>query len=172
MKPADENDSEPLVSLNMNMNQLNEYLQGIIKVVNQHAKVLQNVNKELSLRTTESQIGEIFQMLAKVQGKQKSEKDSESNQLQQELEEFLVSKIEEDQPHKQLEETFGNKLYQIDNYSSSETDFKVFDEDQSLLVRGTESLFRVLETMTKFMAEQEAYNAANDNSKTQTIKDI
>lgn len=58
-------EEQPLVSLNMNMQQLNEYLQGIIKVVNQHAKLLQNVNKELAARTTENQIGEIFEMLAR-----------------------------------------------------------------------------------------------------------
>ena len=38
---------EPLVSFSMNLNQLNEYLWKIIKVVNQHAKLLHRLNHEI-----------------------------------------------------------------------------------------------------------------------------
>ena len=52
------------MKLNMNYSQLNEYLNNIIKVVNQHAKLLQTLNHEVQHRTTEKQLGELFNLIA------------------------------------------------------------------------------------------------------------
>ncbi len=55
---------EPLVSFNMNLTQLNEHLRKIIKVVNQHAKLIHTLNYEIQFRTTEKQVGELFNLIA------------------------------------------------------------------------------------------------------------
>ena len=59
-----EDDEDQLVKFNMNFTQLNDYLNNIIKVINQHAKILHNLNKEVQIRTTEKQIGEIFSVIS------------------------------------------------------------------------------------------------------------
>ena len=59
-----DDDEEPLVSFNMNLSQLNEHLRKIIKVVNQHAKLIHTLNYEIQFRTTEKQMGELFNLIA------------------------------------------------------------------------------------------------------------
>ena len=48
----------------MNVSQLNDYLRKIIKVVNQHAKLIHTLNDEIQHRTTENQMGELFNLIA------------------------------------------------------------------------------------------------------------
>jgi hypothetical protein len=43
----------PLMKFNMDITQLTEFLNNIIQVVNQHAKLLHTLNKEVMNRTTE-----------------------------------------------------------------------------------------------------------------------
>jgi len=43
----DEEEEDPLVTLGMDLTQLNEYLNNIIKVLNQHASLLNVVNNEI-----------------------------------------------------------------------------------------------------------------------------
>ena len=52
------------MKFNVSFTQLNEYLNNIIKVINQHAKLLETLNKEIQVRTTEKQVGEIFTLIA------------------------------------------------------------------------------------------------------------
>ena len=52
--------SEPLVRFNMDITQLKDYLDNIIQVVNQHAKLLKILNKEVMARTTEKQMADLF----------------------------------------------------------------------------------------------------------------
>lgn len=47
------NEREPLVRFNMDLSHLKDYLDNIIKVVNQHAKLLRTLNREIMVRTTE-----------------------------------------------------------------------------------------------------------------------
>lgn len=51
--PGKEHGSSQLVKFNMNLSQLNDYLQSIIKVVNQHAKLLKNLNTEVQSRPSD-----------------------------------------------------------------------------------------------------------------------
>lgn len=60
---CDEKD-QPLVSLNMNIEQLNVFIQNIIKVINQHAKLLNNLHKEVIIRPTEKHVGDILNLLS------------------------------------------------------------------------------------------------------------
>jgi len=63
-RQPEEEDEDELVKFNVSFTQLNDYLNNIIKVVNQHAKLLDTLNKEVQLRTTEKQVGEIFTLVA------------------------------------------------------------------------------------------------------------
>lgn len=60
----EQEDEDELVKFDIKFEQLNEYLNNIIKVVNQHAKLLDTLNKEVQFRTTESQIGEMFTLIS------------------------------------------------------------------------------------------------------------
>ena len=46
------------------MTKLSDYLDNIIRVVNQHAKLLDDVSKELLKRPEKNETGELFSMLA------------------------------------------------------------------------------------------------------------
>jgi hypothetical protein len=54
------NGGDGLVKFNMNLDQLNDYLRSIIKVVNQHAKLLSTLNAEVALRPTEVHLEDLF----------------------------------------------------------------------------------------------------------------
>ena len=45
------------------MSELSDYLDNIIKVVNQHAKLLDTVSVELDLRPKATEVGELFNAL-------------------------------------------------------------------------------------------------------------
>ena len=47
----------------MNLSQLNDFLQNVIKVVNQHAKLLKTLNKEMQKRVTVGELDECFGLL-------------------------------------------------------------------------------------------------------------
>lgn len=47
------------------MTQLKDYLNTITKVVNQHAKLLDDVSKELAVRPQKNEIGEVFDLLSR-----------------------------------------------------------------------------------------------------------
>ena len=47
------------------MTSLSDYLQNIIKVVNQHAALLDNISDELDARPEKTEIGELFAMLSR-----------------------------------------------------------------------------------------------------------
>lgn len=49
----EEEPEEELVSFGMDLTQLNEYLNNIIKVINQHASLLNTLNTEVQMRATE-----------------------------------------------------------------------------------------------------------------------
>ena len=46
------------------MSKLSDYMDNIIRVVNQHAKLLDDVSTELSRRPVKIETGEVFSMLA------------------------------------------------------------------------------------------------------------
>ena len=48
---------DPLVQFELDMSQLKDYLNTITKVVNQHAKLLDDVSKELAVRPVKTEIG-------------------------------------------------------------------------------------------------------------------
>lgn len=48
----------------MNFSSLNDYLNNIIKVINQHAKLLNTLNQEIQVRTTEKAVGEMFTLIS------------------------------------------------------------------------------------------------------------
>lgn len=54
----------PLVRFNMDLSQLKDYLDNIIKVVNQHAKLLHTLNREMMVRTTEKQMADLFILIS------------------------------------------------------------------------------------------------------------
>lgn len=43
----------PLVQFNMDLSTLKDYLDNMIQVINQHAKLLKTLNREIMARTTE-----------------------------------------------------------------------------------------------------------------------
>ena len=43
----------PLVQFNMDLTSLKDYLDNMIQVINQHAKLLKTLNREIMARTTE-----------------------------------------------------------------------------------------------------------------------
>lgn len=49
---------------NMDIRTLNGYLNNIINVINQHAKILATLNEEVQVRTSEKQMGDLFQLIA------------------------------------------------------------------------------------------------------------
>ena len=46
------------------MTQLSDYMDNIVKVVNQHAKLLDKVSDELDMRPKQTSVGELFALLA------------------------------------------------------------------------------------------------------------
>ena len=58
-------DSEALVQFELDMTQLKDYLNTITKVVNQHAKLLDDVSKELAVRPPKDELAEVFDMLSR-----------------------------------------------------------------------------------------------------------
>lgn len=46
------------------MSKLSDYLDNIIRVVNQHAKLLDDISKELTKRPEKNETGELFSLLA------------------------------------------------------------------------------------------------------------
>lgn len=63
MKPSKKASNEPLVMFNMNLSHLKEYMDNIIQVVNQHARLLHTLNSEVQVRTSEKQMGDLFQLI-------------------------------------------------------------------------------------------------------------
>lgn len=53
-----------LISCDVNMSQLTAYMNTMIQVINQHAKLLDAVSYELGLRPLKKEIGEMFNVLA------------------------------------------------------------------------------------------------------------
>ena len=49
---------------NMNLSLLKEYLDNLVTVVNQHARLLHTINQEMQLRTSEKQMGDLFMLIA------------------------------------------------------------------------------------------------------------
>ena len=58
-----DSDDNELVKLGVDMSQLSDYMDNIVKVVNQHAKLLDNVSDELDLRPHQTNVGELFAVL-------------------------------------------------------------------------------------------------------------
>ena len=57
-------DPDALVKFGVDMTELSEYLDNIIQVVNQHAKLLDKVNDELEIRPKANVVGELFSILS------------------------------------------------------------------------------------------------------------
>ncbi len=53
-----------LISCEVNMNQLSSYMNSIIQVVNQHAKLLDTVSYELQLRPVKRDIADMFNVVS------------------------------------------------------------------------------------------------------------
>jgi len=53
-----------LISCEVNMNQLSSYMNSIIQVVNQHAKLLDTVSYELQLRPVTRDIADMFNVVS------------------------------------------------------------------------------------------------------------
>ena len=60
---SDPDDNE-LVKLGVDMSQLSDYMDNIVKVVNQHAKLLDKVSDELECRPKQMSVGELFGLLS------------------------------------------------------------------------------------------------------------
>ena len=58
-----DSDDNELVKLGVDMSQLSDYMDNIVKVVNQHAKLLDKVSEELDLRPHSTNVGELFAVL-------------------------------------------------------------------------------------------------------------
>lgn len=56
--------ADPLVKFGVDMTELSEYLDNIITVVNQHAKLLDKVSEELEVRPKQNVVGELFSALS------------------------------------------------------------------------------------------------------------
>ena len=53
-----------LINLGIDMSHLQEYMDNIIKVVNQHARLLDKVSDELAERPKATSVGELFALLS------------------------------------------------------------------------------------------------------------
>ena len=58
-------EGDPLVKFGVDMTELSDYLDNIIQVVNQHAKLLDKVSDELEVRPKATVVGELFAVLGK-----------------------------------------------------------------------------------------------------------
>ena len=56
--------ADPLVKFGVDMTELSDYLDNIITVVNQHAKLLDKVSEELEIRPKQNVVGELFSALS------------------------------------------------------------------------------------------------------------
>ena len=56
-------DPNALVKFGVDMSELSDYLDNIIQVVNQHAKLLDKVSEELEVRPKSIEVGEMFSLL-------------------------------------------------------------------------------------------------------------
>ena len=57
-------DPNALISCDVNMQNLTGYMNNIIQVVNQHAKLLDSVSTELKIRPLKTEVGEMFSLLS------------------------------------------------------------------------------------------------------------
>ena len=55
---------QDLINFGIDMSQLQEYMENIIKVVNQHARLLDKVSDELAERPKANSVGELFNLLS------------------------------------------------------------------------------------------------------------
>ena len=62
-RSSDWANQDPLVKFGVDMSELSDYLDNIIKVVNQHAKLLDKVSDELDMRPKATEVGELFSAL-------------------------------------------------------------------------------------------------------------
>jgi len=62
--PKSDENGEPLVKFGVDMSELSDYLDNIITVVNQHAKLLDKVSDELESRPKSNVVGELFASLS------------------------------------------------------------------------------------------------------------
>jgi hypothetical protein len=56
--------SESLIECEVNMTQLSQYMNSIVKVVNQHAKILDQCGYELDRKVGKKDVGEMFNILS------------------------------------------------------------------------------------------------------------
>jgi hypothetical protein len=56
--------SKELIAADINMSQLSDFMNKIIAVINQHAKLLDTVSYELGIRPLKADVGEMFHILS------------------------------------------------------------------------------------------------------------
>jgi len=54
-----------LITCDVNVNQLSQYMNSLIQVVNQHAKLLDTISNELNQKVKKNDIGDMFDVLSR-----------------------------------------------------------------------------------------------------------
>ncbi|CDW88654.1 UNKNOWN [Stylonychia lemnae] len=164
----DEEEEEELVKFNMNFTQLNEYLNNMIKVINQHAKLLNTLNKEIQVRTTEQQIGDIFTLIStglpyellikKLGGQPPTRRGSVMKLLGDASMLPPGFQIAGDR----LTNLGHQKQSSIDEMSFGVQNQKIPSKSQLSILEGTERFLRATELMGKYLVDFKEYSHQND----------
>eukprot|EP00347_Sterkiella_histriomuscorum_P017595 403348737 len=170
----DEEEEEELVKFNMNFTQLNDYLNNIIKVINQHAKLLNTLNNEIQLRTTEGQIGEIFSLIAtglpydqlikKLGGQAPGRRGSVMKLLGDATLLPAGISIMGDRLTSSVQSLGGahQKQPSTDEMSFGIANQKLPSKSQMQILEGTERFLRATEMIGKYLVDLKEYSHQND----------